>query len=122
MFRGIQFAVLIVSLKQAISFAPSTTRQPMSTRLYSTQENLIGQERRNFLAKMLIASGSILTPQVATAEENSDLTSQMFNADGSLKEGAMNGMSAKELEAKDKAVDVVFPITSNDAAIVSVDG
>ena len=120
MFRGIQFAVLIVSLKQAISFAPSTTRQPMSTRLYSAEKNLIGQERRNFLAKMMIASGSILTPQIATAEE--DLTSQMFNADGSLKEGAMNGLSAQELEAKDKAVDVVFPITSNDAAIVSVDG
>ena len=120
MLRGIQVAVLIVSLKQSISFAPSTTRQPISTRLHSTQENLIGQERRNFLAKMLIASGSILTPQIAIAEE--DLTSQLFNADGSLKEGAMNGLSAKELEAKDKAVDVVFPIVSNDAAIVSIDG
>ena len=120
MLRGIQVAVLIVSLKQSISFAPSTTRQPISTRLHSTHENLIGQERRNFLAKMLIASGSILTPQIAIAEE--DLTSQLFNADGSLKEGAMNGLSAKELEAKDKAVDVIFPIVSNDAAIVSIDG
>ena len=122
MLRGIQVAVLIVSLKQSISFAPSTTRQPISTRLHGTQENLIGQERRNFLAKMLIASGSILTPQIAIAEEEKDLTSQLFNADGSLKEGAMNGLSAKELEAKDKAVDVVFPIVSNDAAIVSIDG
>lgn len=121
MLRGIQVAVLIVSLKQSISFAPSsTTRQPISTRLHNTQENSTGQERRNFLAKMLIASGSILTPQIAIAEE--DLTSQLFNADGSLKEGAMNGLSAKELEAKDKAVDVVFPILSNDAAIVSIDG
>jgi len=77
--------------------------------------------RRNFI------SGSLLTgliAQVLTADSQGalaadDLTSQMFNEDGSLKDG----MTLKDIEAKDRTIAVSFPSSSeSSAAIVSVDG
>jgi hypothetical protein len=64
-------------------------------------------------------------PLNASASE--DLTSQMFNEDGSLKQGFMKGASEKDLEAKDKTVSVIFPLEETAAldksrAIVSMDG
>lgn len=106
------------------------------TQLYSSQSQSPStdsnpcQNRRRFLTSSIISgviaagtSSAISLPAFANAGEGNDMTTQMFNEDGSLKEGAMNGLSAKEIEAKSKTVSVIFPSSSDSQnAIVNVDG
>ncbi len=94
--------------------------------------DMFGQEqnRRKFSNQSI--SSAIFTGLFATNHNNNnnvayaaageeDMTSQMFNADGSLKAGNLD-----EIEAKSTTVSVSFPIdssaTDNNIAIVSVDG
>mmetsp|Transcript_680 Transcript_680/g.1188 ORF Transcript_680/g.1188 Transcript_680/m.1188 type:complete len:380 (-) Transcript_680:72-1211(-) len=73
----------------------------------------------------VLSLNDILFRGPLNASASDDLTSKMFNEDGSLKEGYMNGISEKDLQAKDKTVSVLFPIESpldESRAIVSIDG
>jgi hypothetical protein len=108
----------------------------IKTKLYAAEDRP-EQNRRGFLSHSvksgmaslgiasIVVDAAIVEPTFA-ATENEDMTSQMFNEDGSLKEGAMKGLSGTDLEAKSKTVNLIFPTSSssNDSisAIVSVDG
>lgn len=70
-------------------------------------------DRRDFLAGSLVGIGSFSFPAVSNADDDS-LVSQMFNADGSLKEGV------KIEEAKDRKVS--FEWDDSDSAKVYTDG
>ncbi len=95
---------------------------------------LIKNNRRNFLSQiskgLIIGAATISTtsnPLVSSianaADDNngkSDLTSQMFNEDGSLKE---NNGNNNIIEAQSKTINASFPIKNNDDnAIVNLDG
>jgi hypothetical protein len=74
-----------------------------------------------------LSLNEILFQDPLNASASDDLTSQMFNEDGSLKQGFMNGITEKDLQAKDKTVSVIFPVESatldeKSRAIVSIDG
>ena len=63
-------------------------------------------------------TSAVPLPSFAAIGDGEDMTSQMFNEDGSLKEGV-----AKEIEAKSKTVSALFPSSSEGQnAIVNVDG
>ena len=87
---------------------------------------MIESNRRAFINQSILASSILLSSSSkVNAEEDAgeDMTSQMFNEDGSLKAGS----STKEIEAKETKVSVYFPSSSttavsSDKAIVSVDG
>jgi hypothetical protein len=108
------------------SFAPSTTQQlalknTIQNRGLATQIYSEPTDRRDFVSKSLIAGvlSQILTAGSQNAIAADDLTSQMFNEDGSLKEGVIVG----DAEAKDKKVELPFPSNSDSTeAIISVDG
>lgn len=91
----------------------------MGTRIFSKS----GIDRRKIIfnsAFVGVASLISSTNQKANAiVDDSDLTKQMFNEDGSLKEGIIDG----SIEAKDRFVNVGFPTSlSSNSALVSVDG
>lgn len=87
----------------------------------TTDNDYIVSSRRKFLV------GSVLN-QIALAQflqqavaRDDDLTSQMFNEDGSLK-SVMNGKSPSEIEAKSRKITINIPNQYAEKAIVSVDG
>lgn len=99
----------------------------------SNNSFLKNHNRRNFLSQISkgLIIGAISTSNcdpfvsIANAADDSsgDLTSQMFNEDGSLK-----GNNGNNIEAQSKTVNVSFPIKNNDnasntySAIVNLDG
>jgi len=91
-------------------------------------DQLQTQNRRTFLTTSLLAGITLtstaagnVSPALAT---EGDMTSQMFNEDGSLKEGILsNGANADVIEAKSTTITIPFPSkSSTDDAIVSADG
>lgn len=95
-----------------------------SCRAHETQMQSQSSEtdRRSFVSKSCVAGlVSILSSAYSqSAVAADDLTSQMFNEDGSLKDGVIDGNKA---EAKDITVTVPFPApTEATSAIISVDG
>jgi len=83
--------------------------------------------RRNFISDNIL-SGIIplliisKEASPASASDSDDLTSQIYNPDGSLK-GTMDGTIDKGSEAKSRAVTISFPASSTSkTAISSVDG
>eukprot|EP00553_Chaetoceros_curvisetus_P012077 CAMPEP_0204640606 /NCGR_PEP_ID=MMETSP0717-20131115/48046_1 /ASSEMBLY_ACC=CAM_ASM_000666 /TAXON_ID=230516 /ORGANISM="Chaetoceros curvisetus" /LENGTH=252 /DNA_ID=CAMNT_0051661079 /DNA_START=68 /DNA_END=826 /DNA_ORIENTATION=+ len=66
-----------------------------------------------------LVSQVLVSGQNVFAVDESDLTTQMFNEDGSLKEGVMSGNT----EAKSLTFTTSFPATSDSSsAILSIDG
>jgi len=127
--------VLTILALKAVAFSPSPlslicSKSPSINTNYSRQfslssvnddANVIVMNRRNFITAGLV-SQILWTPllQPAAADEG-DLTSQMFNEDGSLK-AVLNGKSQSDLEAKSRKIVINFPTEINDKAIVSADG
>lgn len=70
-------------------------------------------DRRAFFSGLAFSPLLITAGSPALAEEGQDLTSQLFNPDGSIKEGV-------ETEAKDRTLD--FTWEKSDNLLVSVDG
>ena len=78
------------------------------------QQHQVALERRTLFKTAFAATTAILLPLPALAEsDQGDLTSQMFNADGSLKEGI-------ESEAKFRAVNLSIDSTGD--RVVCTDG
>lgn len=106
-----------------------------STRL-SSMSNSDNEERlsnrRTFLCKTLLsgvvsaglAGGPIAIYPAAAEDEDTSMTSKLFNSDGSLKgSSAEEGVVDKDLEAKSRKISLLFPSTStSSSSIVSVDG
>lgn len=92
--------------------------------------------RRTFVSEMGIKLSAtfavslnalLSSPPNTLASSDDDLTRQLFNEDGSLKDGAMNGITVEDLQAREKQVSVIFPMdlsTKDESigAIVSIDG
>lgn len=126
--------LLIFSL-ETVAFAPSPLRLVSSkspsidtdSRQFSLFSSYNGDKVNEMNRRSLILGGLVsqilLTPslQPAVAADDGDLTSQMFNEDGSLK-AIPDGKSQSELEAKSRKIAINFPIQITDKAIVSVDG
>jgi len=77
--------------------------------------------RRKFISNAVITGfiSQIITGEAQGAIAEDDLTSQLFNEDGSLKAG----VTAKDLVAKEQTMAVTFPSASDETqAIVSIDG
>lgn len=93
------------------------SRRKFSSFISSTSVNLFS---------VLSLSQLLVKDPLSASAASDDLTSKMFNEDGSLKEGFMNGISEKDLQAQDKTVSVLFPIETpaleEPSAIVSIDG
>jgi hypothetical protein len=121
--------IFAICLANVYSFAPTRRHGPTSTntatatayegrltsKIFSEPNN-----RRDFVSKSFIAGlvSQILVGDSQNAIAADDLTSQMFNEDGSLKEGVMTDNVAKE-----KSVAVSFPSSSDsESALVSIDG
>jgi len=96
--------------------------------LESQEHQQLQQNRRTFLSKSLFsgaiaATATMTTPSLTlAADDGEDMTSQMYNADGSLID-----MSKIEIEAKSNTVTVMFPskessIADAKTAFVSADG
>lgn len=121
----------IVNDRASITYQHVTSNTKLSS--YRLPNDL-QQNRRNFLSESLVSSvvgggivNTIFTTSLASpalaAGDGEDLTSQMFNEDGSLKANSVNGLSGSDIEAKSKTVIAMFPSsTSSDSAVVNVDG
>ena len=105
----------------AADAAPSESESDISNTGESPSSSSSSSSRRSALKRMGGASlASAFFPAVAANADDGDLTSQLFNADGSLKEGQV-------VEAKSKVVATTFPGGSGESspgkkALVSVDG
>mmetsp|Transcript_24694 Transcript_24694/g.51356 ORF Transcript_24694/g.51356 Transcript_24694/m.51356 type:complete len:228 (+) Transcript_24694:1428-2111(+) len=75
------------------------------------------ENRRAFLGSAAAIVGSSLAPSLAFAEEEADLTSQLFNEDGSLKEGV-------ESEAKFRSVEFAWDGSADPSTdyFINIDG
>lgn len=126
--------LIILSVK-AVAFSPSPlwpavsyiapsidTNSRQFSRFLVNDDNSLELKRRNFIIGGL-ASQIIWDPllQPAVAADDGDLTSQMFNEDGSLK-AASDGKTELKLEAKSRQIALNFPSKITDRAVVSVDG
>jgi hypothetical protein len=128
--QGVHVLILL-SLSQVSSFTPLTPTKLRINSRFSTEissqksHESDGINRRKFMSNAVMTGliSQIITGKAYSAVADDDLTSQLFNEDGSLKEGSSNGMTAKEIEAKERSVNMSFPSASDDSqAIVSVDG
>lgn len=109
-------------------------KSEISSALHNDKERCdhddITMSRRTFSSLSVFTAltlNELLFRDPLNALASEDLTSQMFNEDGSLKQGFMKGGSEKDLEAKDKTVSVMFPLgetatLDKSRAIVSMDG
>lgn len=112
--------VLTFAIIESCAFVPQTkTTSTHQTRVFAQSTST---DRRNFISKITLTglvSQVLSLGQDVFAVDESDLTTQMFNEDGSLKEGVING----NIEAKTLLVTTSFPAASDSpSAIVSVDG
>ena len=125
--------VLILLLSQVSSFTPLTPIKPRINSRFSTEissqtsHESDGINRRKFMSNAVMTGliSQIITGKSysAVADDDISLTSQLFNEDGSIKENSSIGMSATEIEAKERSVNMSFPSVSDGSqAIVSVDG
>ena len=144
-----------ISCDQNLSMSMSTARSVVRQSRFNTEVSVSSQsesqskssdktltststsDRRNFISgalalPLLTGIGLTVTSTILGRPDNAiaadDMTSEMFNEDGSLKEGVMT-----VIEAKDRSVGVLFPSNpvdtasssssaSSSAAIVSTDG
>lgn len=84
-------------------------------------DSFITASRRKFLQDTGLAH-IVLSQLIQQAEASEgDLTSQMFNDDGSLK-AVINGKSPSDIEAKSLKIMINFPNQYTETAVVSVDG
>lgn len=123
-----QILVILASLSLVASFSalPRTKCRigsRFSTEISSHISDSDSVNRRQFISNTVMTGllSQIIAGQAQSALAEDDLTSQLFNDDGSLKEGIMNGMTTdKELE---NTLSVIFPSASEESqAIISVDG
>lgn len=94
-----------------------TKNQKVGTKCHATADEQLGEScRRKFLTKggAAFLSTVLINGEVAVAEE--DMTSRLFNSDGSLKD------KNAEVEAKSRSVPVAFPSEKIDSAVLSLDG
>lgn len=119
--------IILLSLSQVSSFTPLAPTKLRSSRFSTeissqTSHESDGMNRRKFMSSAVMTGliSQIITGQAYSAvADDENLTSQLFNEDGSLKEGT----TLNQLEAKEKPVIMSFPSASDDSkAIVSVDG
>ena len=120
-----------------VSVSSQSQSQSSGRTLTSTSTSTSTSDRRDFISGalalplfttgiglMAVTSTILGRPDDAIAADD-DMTSEMFNEDGSLKEGVM-----AVVEAKDRSVGVLFPSNPGDttsssssaSAIVSTDG
>lgn len=77
------------------------------------------ENRRDFMMKSAIAFATALSmngENAIAADDDGDLTSKMFNADGSLKDEGTSQV------AKSKTVSIPFPSSQIESAVISIDG
>lgn len=107
-----------ISLKKA-----KTTKIRTATKVFQTQESESASRRRVFLKNALFftAVGIFPSKNVAIDNENDDLTSQLFNPDGSLKntdvttEASERVISVPVPDTPFQLVDGVFPDPISDS-------
>lgn len=123
----------LLTLK-AVAFSPSPLRlicpltqsnniKSRQFSLFSVNDdvNVTELNRRNFITAGLVSQFLWVPLLQPVSADEGDLTSQMFNEDGSLK-AALNGKSQSDLEAKSRKIVINFPSEITDKAIVSTDG
>ncbi len=110
------------SLTRVSSFVPLTKygSSASSKKSFKSQIFVVPTptKRRDFVSNSILNGlvSQILIGDSNDAVAGDDLTSQMFNEDGSLKDGAV-------IEAKDQRIPVSFPSSSDaKSALVSIDG
>lgn len=112
MSRILLFALLLCSLAPASAFV-----SPQAHRRHEIVLHLKSSDRRSLLRQAaLIAVGTSILPVAFTANaEEEDLTTKLFNEDGSLKD------ESTEIEAKFRKVELMWDGSNNQLAI-AVDG
>jgi hypothetical protein len=110
--------VLVAQITSAFSFTSQAPRQVAhsNTEVAGSGSETGDDSRRGFLAVAgaLISQSVFMTSKVARAEEGGDMTSQLFNPDGSLKEGQVE-------EAKFKTVGISWA-SGSDTYSINIDG
>lgn len=103
------YILLISAMVSSTAFTLPETERGRASSKVSCQAS-----RRDIVSKIPAGICSLLLPTLPVfADESEDMTSQMFNADGSLKEGI-------ESEAKERIVDFAWGFSDN--LVLSQDG